>query len=69
MNIFIAASPVQSVLVQNVLRRSRSSFDPRFPSARATCREDRKVYQANIGKKRQDRSRSRVMETSGISQW
>jgi hypothetical protein len=67
-NFFIAASPVQIVLVQKVFRRSRSNLAARFPSARAACRADRKTYHANIGKKRQDRSRSRVMETRAIAQ-
>jgi len=66
MNFFIAASPVHIVLVQNVFRRSRSNFAPRFPSARAACREDRKTYHANIGKNRHDLSRSRVIDTKAI---
>src|SRR5713226_2085356 len=67
-NFFIAASPVQIVLVQKVLRRSRSNFAARFPSAREACRAERKTYHANIGKKRQDLSRSRVMDTKAIAQ-
>ena len=65
----MAASPVQRVLVQKVLRRSRRNFEARFPSARVACREERKAYHANIGKKRQERRRRRVMDTKGIWQW
>src|SRR5579864_3587389 len=69
MNFFMAASAVQRVLVQKVLRRSRRNLEARLPSARVAWREERKAYHANIGKKRQERRRRRVMETKGISQW
>jgi hypothetical protein len=68
MNFLMAASPVQMVLVQKVFRRSRSNFAERFPSARGACRAERKTYHANMGKKRQDLSRNRVIDTRAISQ-
>jgi len=67
MNFFMAASPVQRVPVQKVFLRSRSNFAPRPPSARDAWRAERKAYHANIGRKRHDLSRSRVMETRGTS--
>jgi len=68
MNSFIGPSLAHTVAVQNVFLRSRNTLTATFPSARAACREDRNAYHANIGKNRQDLSRSRVIDTNAISQ-
>jgi len=65
MNVFIAASEDQLVPVQNVLWRSRTSAVARFPSEDAACRAIRSAWTKNTGRYRHDRTRRRVIETTG----
>src|SRR3989442_797776 len=66
MNAFIAASDDQPVIVQNVLRCSRSSLAARLPSAFAACRPARSAWIKNKERNRHDRTRRRVIDTNGI---
>jgi len=66
MNARIAASSVQIVQVQKVLLASRNTFAARLPGAAFACRDESSAYQSWPGKYRQDRNRSRVIETKGI---
>jgi hypothetical protein len=66
MKAFIAASDDQLVPVQKVPWRSRSTLTARLPSARAACHALRRACTRKAGRNVQERTRSRVMETSGM---
>src|SRR5580765_7207387 len=66
MNAFIAPSDDQPVIVQNVLRCSRSSLAARLPSAFAAWRPARYVWMKKMGRNRHDRTRRRVIDTNGM---
>lgn len=66
MKFFIAPSSVQVLAVQNAQRRSFKICVAKFPGAFEVCRRDRNEYQMNAGRKRKERTRRRVIATSGI---
>jgi hypothetical protein len=63
---FIANSVVQTVRVQNVLSLSRSTDAATLPSEPLACRKARREKKIKGKKYRHDRTRKRVIETTGI---
>lgn len=63
----IAASSLHTVRVQKARSASRRTETARLPAASLAWCATRKDWITNPGRYRQDRTRSRVMETKGIS--
>ena len=61
------ASLRHTVWIQKARWVSRRTETARFPVAHLACRAERKDWIRNLGTSRQNRTRSRVMDTKGIS--
>lgn len=66
MKFFIEPSSAHAVAVQKARLRSFKICVAKFPGALEACRADRSEYQINCGRKRQERTRRRVIEVSGM---
>jgi hypothetical protein len=67
MNARIDRSSVHSVRVQNARWASLNRETARFPDAFFAARAERSEPSKNAGKNRNDRTRSRVIETGGMA--
>jgi hypothetical protein len=65
----MALSSLHTVRVQKARLASRRMETARLPAASSAWRATRKEWITNRGRYRQDRTRSRVMDTKGISLW
>ena len=63
----IDRSSVHSVRVQNARWESLNTATARFPGAFFASRADRSEPSRNAGKKRNDRTRNRVIDSSGMA--
>ena len=63
----IDRSSVHSVRVQNARLASLNTETARFPEAFFASRAERSEPSKNAGRKRNDRTRSRVIDTSGMA--